>query len=365
MIWGPTVLATYLAAAAGGIPAASMEAPIARARLELRAPSTCTGPADLIARVAARSPRIEFVADSSAVGVRATFTVARGVSAELVLVEAGVAHPQRRLVARTCAEAADAVALMIAVALDPGWVNEHRTSGTSESDPDRSPDRTSAASTVPQGTLRSGLAEKLSAKEPGRPSLPPQVPLPVATATDSTTTPAPRAQLSASAYLAGQTIWGPAPGTMPGVAAYAIVTMDHDALWSPAIAFGVLHAWRSDLPEPGGSASFSLDAATVDACVLRLRASRVSMRACAAALLGRLTARGSDTDAPATVPKFFAAAGAAAVFGLDLGSRVELSARIGTGLTLWRDSYEFATTVFHSTSRLTTTASLGVGLRLW
>ena len=76
MIWGPTVLATYLAAAAGGIPAASMEAPIARARLELRAPSTCTGPADLIARVAARSPRIEFVADSSAVGVRATFTVA-------------------------------------------------------------------------------------------------------------------------------------------------------------------------------------------------------------------------------------------------------------------------------------------------
>ena len=60
---------------------------------------------------------------------------------------------------------------------------------------------------------------------------------------------------------------------MPGVAAYAIATMDRDTLWSPAIALGVLHAWRSDLPEPGGSASFSLDAATVDACVLRLRAS--------------------------------------------------------------------------------------------
>ena len=50
-------------------------------------------------------------------------------SAELVLVEAGVRSHTRRLVARTCAEAADAVALMIAVALDPGWVNEHRHVG--------------------------------------------------------------------------------------------------------------------------------------------------------------------------------------------------------------------------------------------
>jgi hypothetical protein len=152
---------------------------------------------------------------------------------------------------------------------------------------------------------------------------------------------------------------------MPGVAAYAIAALDRDTLWSPAIALGVLHAWRNDLPEPGGSASFSLDAATVDACALRVRASTMGLRACAAAMLGRLSARGSDTDDPATFAHFFAAAGAAGVLSVDLGSRVELSARIGTGLTLWRDSYEFAATVFHSTSRFTTSASVGVGLRLW
>jgi hypothetical protein len=363
MTWGTVLLATLLAGVGGGIPAASGQAPIARARLELRAPATCTGPADLIARVAARSPRIEFVGDSAAVSVRATFTVARGVSTELELVEAGVARTQRRLVTRTCAEAADAVALMIAVALDPVWVNEHRTSAASE--PDTAPERTSAVSTAPQGPSRSEVAEKPNVKEPERSSQPPQIPRSIPTAVDATPSSTPLAQPSASLYLAGQTLWGPAPATMPGVSAYAIAAMDRNTLWSPAIALGVLHAWRNDLPEPGGSASFSLDAATVDACVLRVRASTVGVRACAMALLGRLSARGSDTDAPATVAHFFAAAGATGVFSMDLGSRGELSARIGTGLTLWRDSYEFATTVFHSTSRFTTSASVGVGLRLW
>lgn len=367
MTWG-IVLATYLAAVGVGIPAVSTQAPIARARLELRAPSNCTDPADLIARVAARSPRIQLVGDSAALGVRATFTMARpgGVSTELVMVESGVARAQRRLVTRTCVEAADAVALMIAVALDPVWVNEHRTSPASEPNPDGSPNRTFGASTAAQGTSasRSGLAEKSPAKEPGRPLPSLQVPRATRTTADSTAAPALRAQPRATLYLAGSTISGPAPALMPGVAAYAVGALDRDGLWSPAIAIGAIHAWRSSLAEQGGSASFSLDAATVDACALRVRASIVDVRACAAGLIGRLSASGSDTDRPATVAKLFAAAGAASVLTVDLGSRVELSARIGTGLTLWRDSYAFATTVFHTASRFTTSAGVGVGLRL-
>ena len=179
MTWGMVALANLLAAVGVGIPAVSAQAPIARARLELRAPSTCTGSADLVARVVARSPRIQFVEDSAAVAVRATFTVARpgGVSAELVLVESGMAGAQRRLVTRTCPEAADAVALMIAVALDPVWVNEHRTAAAGESDTDGSADRTSGASTAPQGTSQSssGLAEKSKAEELKQPPPPPQV----------------------------------------------------------------------------------------------------------------------------------------------------------------------------------------------
>jgi hypothetical protein len=91
----------------------------------------------------------------------------------------------------------------------------------------------------------------------------------------------------------------------------------------------------------------------------------VNVRACATVLVGRLSASGSDTDAPARFARLFAAAGAAGVLSVDTGSRVELSARIGTGLTLWRDSFEFATTPFHTASRFTTSAGIGVGFRLW
>jgi hypothetical protein len=152
---------------------------------------------------------------------------------------------------------------------------------------------------------------------------------------------------------------------MPCIAVYAVHARDRAALWSPAVAVGAFHAWRSDLAEPGGKAAFALDAATIDACALRVRASVVNVRACAAVLFGRLSASGSNTDDAASFGRLFAAAGAVGVLTVDLGSRAELSARIGTGLTLWRDSFEFATTPFHTASRLTTSAGIGVGFRLW
>jgi len=372
MTWGLVVLAAFPSAVGVGLPAASTQAPIARARLEMRAPSDCTDPGDLVARVAARSPRIQFVGDSAAIGVRATFGVAGsgGVSAELVMVESGVARAPRRLVTRTCAEAADAVALMIAIALDPVWMKEHRAVvGGADSEPDAtgSPDRAAGAPTAPHGTSpsTSGLAEKSRAKEPGRPLPQPPISLPGPTAAGPTSTQALHAPPRTSVHLAGQTLWGPAPAVMPGIAIYAVHARNRDAFWSPAIAVGAFHAGRSDLAEPGGKAAFALDAATIDGCALRIRASVVNVRACATVLVGRLLASGSDTDAPARFAKLFGAAGAAGALTVDLGSRVELSARIGTGLTLWRDSFEFATTAFHTASRFTTSAGIGVGFHLW
>ena len=44
------------------------------------------------------------------------------------------------------------------------------------------------------------------------------------------------------------------------------------------------------------------------------------------------------------------------------GTTVELYARLGIGVTLLRDAYEFGGTTFHRAGRITTTASLGVGL---
>jgi len=46
----------------------------------------------------------------------------------------------------------------------------------------------------------------------------------------------------------------------------------------------------------------------------------------------------------------------------SFGSTVELSARLGVGLTVLRDSYEFGNAVFHQSSLFTISASLGIGV---
>jgi hypothetical protein len=371
MIWSIVVWATFLSAA--GVPAAAPQAPVARARLDMvaRTAANCTGPDDFAARVAARSPRIQFVEDSAAIGVQATFNVARsgGINAELILVESGVSRAPRRFQARSCAEAADALALMVAVALDPVWVNEHSPTLAGESGTDVSTGSSSAASATPRGP--SAVASR-PGKQPGpittekKPEPPPPpvsiVASPVAGSPSPLTG---RFQPRFGAHLAGQSLWGPAPAVMPGLAAYAVGALDRDALLSPAIVLGAIYAWRSDLAEPGGKASFSLVAGSLDACVLRVQVSLVDVRACAAVVAGRLSASGSDTDAPATVAKLFAVAGATSILTVHLGRMIELSARIGTGMTLRRSSYEFGSTAFHTSSRLTTSASIGVGLGWW
>src|SRR5437762_1464135 len=86
----------------------------------------------------------------------------------------------------------------------------------------------------------------------------------------------------------------PAPSSRPGVAVYGMAELDRGGLWAPALFVGATHVWRNDLAESGGTASFTLDAASVDACPLRLGWSRLVARPCASALVGRLASTGTD-----------------------------------------------------------------------
>jgi hypothetical protein len=79
--------------------------------------------------------------------------------------------------------------------------------------------------------------------------------------------------------------------------------------------------------------------------------------------VGRLIARGADTDHAASASRPFGVAGMTMTMTAGVGTRVELHARFGVGVTLMRDSYEFATMIFHRAGQLTTSASLGIGLR--
>jgi hypothetical protein len=345
------------------------------ARLEIRAPSRCTTLGELKARVAARSPRVQFT-DDAALTAQATFTTPRpgAVVADLVLAGPGSKPSSRRLVARTCADAVDAVALIIAVTLDPAASKTGRPTTAAESESRGEPVPPVAAAST--STSRPAPAPTPSA--PKRTEAPAAIePLPPkrteadvkADLDTKVKDSASRASLADSrlrfgAHLSGQTIFGPAPSFMPGVSLYTIAVLERQTLWSPALLVGVSHVGRSGLAKPGGTASFTLDAASVDACPLRLSVATLEARACAAVLLGRMTADGSDTENEATSRRMFMVTGASAVLTTGLGSVFEVVARLGMGVTLVRDSYAFSSSVFHQADRLTTSASLGIGIRL-
>ena len=349
--------------------------------LDVRAAPGCTSRSDLTVRIAARSPRIQVV-DDAPVSARVDVTSPRpgSVVADLFLASAGAEQPPRRVVARSCAEVADGVALIIAVTLDPNLrrqpaagVAANRGSADQGKANSRAGRDTSAASAsatpgagpVPRPPASSEelpAATTTQAAPPARASSVAQPPPPVSLTSvappvrrPATTT---RRELGVS--LAGQTIFGPAPAVMPGIAIYVMAALDRDGAWAPALFVGATHVGRAGLSESGGTASFALDAATLDACPLRLRWSRLTARPCASALVGRLSSKGSDTDQQASATRPFGVAGAAMT--ASFGSTVELSARLGVGLTVLRDSYEFGNAVFHQSSLFTISASVGIGV---
>jgi hypothetical protein len=283
------------------------------------------------------------------------------VVAELVLATPGSEQSPRRFAARSCAEAADAIALIIAVTLDPTLkrtvADTSGASSTTEGGTDRAPPPAEKAvdqSTAATAATTATTATTATAAPAGPPPAPPAT-------VEAVAAPAPVAtRRHFGVLVAGQTIFGPAPAVMPGIAVAGMMALERDGVWAPALFLGATHAWRDDLAETGGNASFALDAATVDACPLRVGGALFVARPCAAALFGRLSASGTNTQQADSAARPFATAGVALT--ASVGTTVEVSARVGVGVTLLRDSYEFGGATFHRASLITTAASLGVGL---
>jgi hypothetical protein len=331
------------------------------AELQVVASPDCTARADMMARVHARSPRVTFVEAGGELAVSARFTKLRDgtVAGDLTLVRQGAEPASRRVIAQSCNEAADAVALIIAVTLDP----------TSAERRERGEDRTPPAEDTPKPAAtdeKSGLAGHVSRSPPAKPK--DNATSSNAAASDSDSMPSGSSPFSGRArfglLLAGQAFVGPAPGVMPGVALYATAGIDRPALWSPAVLVGATHAWRSAVEESGGTASFTLNALSLDACPLRFRAARLELRPCVSLLGGGFGAHGTATENPTSgSARPFWVLGAAGEVTLALVWRLEASARVGIGANLVRDSFEFSSAVFHTVAPVTLAGSLGVGVR--
>jgi hypothetical protein len=334
-------LSLAMVAATRGASAAERGVPAA-ARLEVNARPECTSRAELIARVRARAPRVRFTDDREAIEITAEFaaTSAGLVAATVSLARAGAKPSVRRVRGASCGDAVDAVALIIAVTLDPGAAVREEAAVISE-----------APSVAPASPPAAASPDARKSDATGQSVARPTAEAPA------------RSRNRGAVQVAAQALLGPAPKIMPGVALYAVVGIERPALWSPAVLLGVSQARRTGFDEQGGTAAFRLDAASFDACPFRLRWGPIDARPCGSVLIGRLSARGSQTrNAAAESRRPFWVVGGAAVATADLSELFELTARVAVGGNLVRDSFVFTPVVFHEVSAVTAAASLGIGV---
>jgi hypothetical protein len=336
--------------------AAEPGAPVAPASLELQAEPSCATRADLAARVKARSPRVQFVEDGSGLAIRVEISTpaANVVDGEVRLASSGTKPSLRRVRARSCSEAADAIALIIAVTLDP-TAGISGTKGTSTADSTTAPaaqsDRSSASSAR---VSESAISPKADATTAG------------AEASAVEEGPASSRSLAHPTFgvqVAAEATVGVAPGVMPSVAFFAAGGLERPSLWSPAVVLGVRHGWRT-VDEQGGRASFFLDALTLDACPVRFRLGIFEARPCGSLLAGRMSAGATDTTNPAAEShRPFWVVGGAGIISAQLPAMIEVSGRLAFGANLVRDSFEFYPATFYTVPAFSGAASVGVGVR--
>ena len=356
--WPPSLLLAATAYASGlGLASAEPSLPIASAKLEVEADPACTTRGDLVTRVRARSPRVGFVDAGGGLAIRVKMTTAPSgaVAADITLESPGSKASLRHVLARSCTEAADAVALIIAVTLDP-----------TSADPRTNPSSPKGNGTASGGTgSKNETAVPVAAATPVVPKSGAHDSNPESPAGSESDAQAPsRSRLTFRAQLAAEAFVGVAPGIMPGVALFGVVGVERPSPWAPAFVLGIRHVWRNAIEEPGGNASFTLDAATLDVCPMRFRLSVFEARPCGSALFGLLSARGSDTFNPgAETARPFWVVGGSALVSADLVWLLAVSARLSVGANLVRDSFEFDPTTFHTVPAVSAAGSVGIGLR--
>jgi hypothetical protein len=333
-------------------------------KLDVISESTCASKTTLMARVRARLPNVRFVDERGGLEMRAKFTeLASGrMAGELVLVDGTSETALRQFEAPSCQDAVDGVALILAITLDPTAV-ERAAESTVEPPPEASTTEPAAETPDSAGVKPTGGATPVAVD-------PLDDPLDAPDGTEDAERPREAGPARDSGpwqlagFVAGEAAWGPAPDLMPGFAAYALLAFDRASAWSPAVGLGGIGVWSRSSSEWGGTASFSLAAATVDACALRFALNAFEVRLCGSSLIGRLSATGTDAmNETTTVPGAFVSAGASGLLSWDIGAGLALGARLSSRANLVRDEFEFRPRVFHRVSALTLAGDLGLGLR--
>jgi len=370
-----TFVALTVASSALTAVAAETETPVV-ASLAVAGPTNCVGRADLVKLVARRSARIRFD-DGAPAGptlrVLVDAATSREITASLSIAWPDRTRSERHLAAPSCSETADALALVVVLALDPAAAT---ATDRKVPPPPRRPARppVQAEPAPPVGSPRDRpapepLAEKI-APPPAAPQVPPPAPPPPAPSPPAEERPAPVPPPPAAAATLQSTAAppvepspppihridvggafriasGPAPTLMPGLAVFAGWERDTGSVLSWKVQL-IAARHERDTATADGGASFTLDLVTLNVCPVRVGAGAWRARACAGASAGRLLVEGRDTLATQTRSRPFAAAGGAASLAVSPHPRVEVTASVEPQAALIRDQVSFGPDVFHA-----------------
>jgi hypothetical protein len=306
-----------------------------KAYVELAAPEGCGTREALIEGVRQRSDLVQFVDKAQA--ERSLIAEIQpladgGFSAGFTLEQGNGRVSRRKVVAKSCREAFDALTLLVTLALDP-----------------------------------------LASDEPSAPPppIPAPEPQPTATIPIQETPQAPAAALpperviTFAAGVGGLAAWGAAPSVMPGGFLYLGGGMVSSGAWSPAIRLSAAHAERDGIEESGATAGFALNLVVLDLCPLGfVGPARLIVRACAAGSVGQLSSHGSSTREPEAHHRPFGSLGGSALLSFEPTHRLEIVATLGIAFPLFRDSFQFRNDVFFQVQPVAVAAGLGLGFRI-
>ncbi len=327
------------------------------ARLFVDAEPTCATDTAIAARVATRSQKLAFAADGGGpqLRVRIERTAAGAVDAALWIAIDGRSS-ERRLHAASCAEAVDAVALLITLALDPAAATRAQTPRSKPAP---------AAPSTPAPPSAAEAPPSAASLDAGPSPAPPPAPVATGSPREPEREPAKGApaEFSFAAHLEGRGLFGPAPAMLTGAGIAVLVSWERDSVLTPALGLAASHSWLGPVETAGGRASFQLQLVRLDACILRVRFGPAALRGCGTGAIGSYHARGSDTYEPRSHARLFSLAGGALFAEVALGSRAVVRATAGLAAPLRRDAFEFRPDVFHRVAALALDLGLGVGAR--
>lgn len=246
----------------------------------------------------------------------------------------------RSLRSPDCAEVSNALALIVALAIDPHAKADLPSEPPS---PTASPKRGAAggedSAPVTRAAAPRGPTKETMASE------------------------AASSSVSFGGGVAGRAFDGPAPNVVVAGGVFGQLDLLRRSVLSPSLRLSLAAAPESTVVAQQGAASFAWFGGDLAACPLRVPlGDSAALRTCAAMELGVIVARGSETTNPRSdtrpwvTPRLEAEVDVRAVAGISL------QLHGGIGLPLVRDDYAIGTEVVHTVPPVTWALGLRLGL---